>query len=55
MWIVKQQNKHDFSTWTYACKRCGKQPLRGIDGKVVLSDYCPHCGKFMNEQKEKEK
>lgn len=49
-WVVIHTNKDDYSTYRYGCKVCENEPLRDINGKVVLSRFCPHCGRKMVEK-----
>lgn len=29
------------------CSNCGGRPLYNSKGRIVYSDYCPHCGREM--------
>ena len=46
-WIVMYKSKDDYSTYRYGCKVCENEPLRDINGRVILSPYCPYCGRKM--------
>lgn len=52
-WIVVYINRFDYSTYKYGCDNCLGEPLRDINGKVVLSKYCPHCGCKMEGENDK--
>ena len=34
------------------CDNCGEYPLFNIDGKEVLSDYCPWCGAIIESEED---
>lgn len=43
-WI---ENTDGIYSWI-ECSECGGCPPRDIDGKIVLSEYCHHCGAKMD-------
>lgn len=36
----------------YYCSECKEQAYAGEDGESLLTDFCPHCGADMREEKQ---
>jgi ribosomal protein S27AE len=40
---------------THFCSECGKDALFSDEGFEFLSNWCPHCGRFMTEVSNNDK